>query len=85
MDGQITLGQLAGKELKMNTKEVIKRCNSFEDTFGADLSQKGHMKTKADCLHALQSHKRWLEDTVSEELRKIDDFICELGIEFADE
>ena len=62
----------------MRTREVIAKCNKWTDTFGNDLVEVGHLKTKADCFKALENHKVWLELTVSDELRGIDRFIQKL-------
>lgn len=66
----------------MKTRTIVSRCNNFRDTFGNDLSERGHLKTKRDCLEALRGHRNWLENAVGDEMHRIDDFIHELGIEW---
>lgn len=64
----------------MKTKDVLKKCNHYVDTFGNDLANAGHLKTQKDCLNALQSHQEWLRMAVDEECKAIDNLIKELGL-----
>lgn len=66
----------------MKTKEVISRVKKFRDYFDFDIVSVEALKTKKDCLDALQSHKQWLEDACGDAKRQIDEFIKELGIEY---
>jgi len=66
----------------MRTREVIKRVGQFTDYYGFDIPEVPELKTKLDCLKALQSHKRWLEDALTDALGEVDRFIKELGIEW---
>ena len=66
----------------MRTREVIARLKKFRDYYGFDVVLSVEPETKLDCLEALQSHKRWLEDANNEAMRGVDSFIRELGIEY---
>ena len=66
----------------MRTSEVISRVEKFKDYYGFDIAAASELKTKKDCLEALQSHKRWLEGALTDAMAGVDKFIRELGIEF---
>jgi len=66
----------------MRTRDVISRVKKFRDYYGFDISEAPELKTKLGCLNALQSHKRFLEEALTDALRGIDKFIEELGIEW---
>lgn len=65
----------------MKTREVISKVRKFRDYYGFDIPQAPELKTKRECLEALQSHKGWLEDALTDALGGVDRFIKELGIE----
>jgi len=66
----------------MRTREVISKVKNYKDQFDFDIAEASGLKTKKDCLEALQAHKQWLEDAGNDALRDIDSFIEELGIEY---
>ena len=66
----------------MRTREVISRVKRFRDYYGFDIVVVTELKTKCDCLEALQSHKRWQEDALTDAMTGVDRFIRELGIEW---
>ena len=66
----------------MRTKEVISKVKRFRDYFDFDIVSVGELKTKKDCLDALHSHRRWLDDACGDAQSQIDEFIKELGIEY---
>ena len=68
----------------MITREVISRVKKFTDYYGFDIPEALELKTKRDCLEALQHHKRWLEEALTDALTGVDSFIRELGIEWKD-
>ena len=68
----------------MRTREVISKVKKFRDYYGFDIPQAPELKTKLECLEALQSHKRWLEEALTDALGGVDSFIRELGIEWED-
>ena len=64
----------------MKTREVIAKVKKFRDHYGFDITDASGLTTKKDCLEALESHKRWLEDSATDARDGVDDFIKELGI-----
>lgn len=69
----------------MRTREVLSKVRKFTDYYGFDIPSAPELKTKQDCLQALQGHKRWLENALTDALMGVDKFIQDLGIEWADE
>lgn len=69
----------------MRTREVISRVKKFRDYYGFDIPEAPGLKTKLDCLKALQHHKTWLEGALTEAMRGVDSFIEELGIEWEEQ
>lgn len=65
----------------METRKVISRVRKFEDYYGFDVMNTEELKTKKDCLEALEAHKRWLEDALVDALRGVDNFMTELGLD----
>ena len=41
----------------MRTREVIAKVKKFQDYYGFDIVSASELKTKKDCLEALQAHK----------------------------
>jgi len=68
----------------MRTREVIAKVKKFQDYYGFDIVSASELKTKKDCLEALQAHKRWLENALIDAMTGVDKFIRDLGIEFED-
>ena len=68
----------------MRTREVIVKVKKFRDYYGFDIPEAPELKTKQDCLEALDNHKRWLEDALTDAMTGVDRFIEELGIEYVD-
>jgi len=68
----------------MRTREVIAKVKNFQDYYGFDIVSTSELKTKEDCLEALQAHKSWLEEALIDALTGVDKFIKDLGIEFED-
>ena len=64
----------------MRTSEVVREVKKYRDYYGFDITEASGLKTKLDCLQALQQHKRQLEDTLSDAFSDIDRFIAKLGI-----
>lgn len=69
----------------MRTREVIAKVKKFRDYYGFDIPEAPNLKTKHDCLEALQSHKTWLENALIDAMTGVDRFIRELGIEWEGE
>ncbi len=69
----------------MRTRQVISKVKNFRDNYGFDIPEAPELKTKKDCLEALQKHKRWLELALNDALGGVDRFIRELGIEWEGE
>jgi len=68
----------------LRTREVIAKVKKFRDYYGFDIPEAPGLKTKLDCLEALQGHKRWLENALIDAMSGVDRFIKELGIEYLD-
>ena len=66
----------------MRTREVVSRVRKFRDYYGFDIPQAPELKTKGECAEALRSHKRWLEEALTDALTGVDRFIRELGLEW---
>lgn len=66
----------------MRTREVVAKVKKFQDYYGFDIVTAPELKTKKDCLEALQAHKRWLENALVDALTGIDKFIRDLGIQW---
>jgi len=66
----------------LRTREVIAKVKKFRDYYGFDIPEAPELKTKVDCLEALESHKRWLELALTDALTGVDSFIKELGLEY---
>lgn len=69
----------------MRTREVISKVKKFRDYYGFDIVTATELKTKKDCLEALEGHKRWLENALTDAMTGVDRFIRELGIEWEGE
>ncbi len=68
----------------MRTREVIIKVKKFRDYYGFDIPEAPELKTKRDCLRALNGHQRWLKGALTDAMTGVDRFIEELGIEYVD-
>ena len=66
----------------MRTRKVVSQVKKFRDYYGFDIPQAPELKTKLECKEALESHKRLLEEALTDALTGVDEFIRELGIEW---
>ncbi len=64
----------------MRTREIIARIKKYRDYYGFDIVSADEIKTKEQAVEALEAHKRWLEDTLTDALRDVDHFVEKLGI-----
>jgi len=69
----------------MRTRQVLSKVRRFRDYYGFDIPEAPELKTKHECLEALQHHKRWLEEALTDAQTGVDGFIRELGIEWEEE
>ena len=66
----------------MRTREVLRRVRKFTDYYGFDIPEAPELTSKKECLEALERHKSWLEEALTDALTGVDRFIHELGIEW---
>ena len=65
----------------MRTRDVIAKTKKFEDLNGFDLADTTKLHSKKDCKERLLSHRRWMENRLTDAFSHIDDFIKQLGLD----
>lgn len=64
----------------MRTREVIAKTKKFIDFYGFDLVDTTNLRNKEDCYQRLESHRYWLELTLCDAMKHLDEFERKLGL-----